>query len=308
MPCVPPVLSPRPRCVRARPLRHERHARSTTHTRAPASPARRDRAACPTLRVRRRRPAPFSLSLALMEGSRRATRPLRAVPAYPRPETRPLTHARGEPSHPHTHARARARSVHSSITHTHTHTPPHARRLRAAAPLWARTAFPGLRRRPLRGTGCEPASSSTLLRTPIAPPRPARVRARDQGRPPLGTAVRPSARRGRRAQVVRRPVQLGDVDLQRILRRLGREMLLDDARRDGDHVLPLPVLDQVERVQRAHNVLHLDRAHLAELLDRDGAAVRLQDAQQHVRPVGAVAHHPQVGERPLRRAHLLLLA
>ena len=79
----------------------------------------------------------------------------------------------------------------------------------------------------------------------------------------------------------------GRVDLQ-VSMVVTAKVLLDDAWRDADTVLPLPILDEVEGLQRRDNIFGTDRGHLRELLDRDRALVRLQDGEEHVRPVRTV--------------------
>ena len=62
--------------------------------------------------------------------------------------------------------------------------------------------------------------------------------------------------------------------------------LLDDLGRRADHVLPLLVLDQVQVLQRADDVIGLDRREVRELLDGDRAVVRRQDLRARARVCG----------------------
>lgn len=73
---------------------------------------------------------------------------------------------------------------------------------------------------------------------------------------------------------------------------------------DRDDVLASPVLDHVERLQRADDVLALDRSHAADFLDGDVAPILLQDLQQDRRPVRPEAQQPQVAQRLLRSPDL----
>ncbi len=70
------------------------------------------------------------------------------------------------------------------------------------------------------------------------------------------------------------------------------EVLLDDLGRDRDDVLALPVLDQIERLQRADDVLRLDGGHLAHVLDRNVAPVLPQYLQQDLRPIAPKTQQP----------------
>ena len=59
--------------------------------------------------------------------------------------------------------------------------------------------------------------------------------------------------------------------------------------------------------ERADDVVRLDGGRLAQVLDAHGALVRREQREQRARPVAAVRHEAEVGEGPLRRAHLVLL-
>jgi len=85
------------------------------------------------------------------------------------------------------------------------------------------------------------------------------------------------------------------------------EMLLDDLWGDRDDVLAFPILDQVQRLKRADDVLRLDGGHLAHILDGDVAAMLAQDLQQHLRPITAEAQQTQIGQGLFRRPHLAFL-
>jgi len=67
------------------------------------------------------------------------------------------------------------------------------------------------------------------------------------------------------------------------------QVLLDDARRDGDDVVALPVFNQRQGVQRVHYVLLLYRRELRDVFDGQIPAVLLQQLQHHARPVAPVA-------------------
>ena len=86
--------------------------------------------------------------------------------------------------------------------------------------------------------------------------------------------------------------------------------------RDGGDVLTLPHLQQSERIQRAHDVVHLHggpRATRHCLVQRrpdvlqTARTVRVSESlHDGVRPVAAVADASEVAERLLWRAHLVL--
>ena len=80
-------------------------------------------------------------------------------------------------------------------------------------------------------------------------------------------------------------------------------MLLHQLRRDADHMLSLPVLDHVHRLQGVHDVRLRDAGHRRQVANADDRLRLAHDLQQHPGPVGAVAELPQVGERLLRRPH-----
>lgn len=52
-------------------------------------------------------------------------------------------------------------------------------------------------------------------------------------------------------------------------------------------MLTLPVLDEVERLEGADDILCLDRSHVAHQPDRQLALVISKEVHQHVRPVTA---------------------
>ena len=89
-----------------------------------------------------------------------------------------------------------------------------------------------------------------------------------------------------------------------------------DFLRNGGNVLPLPHLQETERVQRADDVVHLhggSRATRQRLLPQKpdvlqvARAVRVPEGlHDHVRPVAAIADASEVAERLLRRADLAL--
>mmetsp|Transcript_13517 Transcript_13517/g.42520 ORF Transcript_13517/g.42520 Transcript_13517/m.42520 type:complete len:294 (-) Transcript_13517:608-1489(-) len=100
----------------------------------------------------------------------------------------------------------------------------------------------------------------------------------------------------------RLPGELGRVAAQRGAGRVELEVLVDNLWRDGDDVLPLPVLDQVERLEGRDDVVRGDGGHHRDLLDGEVAAVVAQRLQQDLRPVGAEGEQPEVRERLLGRA------
>jgi len=75
----------------------------------------------------------------------------------------------------------------------------------------------------------------------------------------------------------------------------GFEMLLDQFGGDANYVLPLPVLDQVQRLKRGYDVSLRDTRHMGEVLDRQGAAEVSEDLQEDPGPVAPVAQLTQVG-------------
>lgn len=69
----------------------------------------------------------------------------------------------------------------------------------------------------------------------------------------------------------RRPPETGRVDGDGRPAVLGAlDVLLHQFGSDADHVLPLPVLDHVERLQRADDVVLCDRGHLAANTQKSG--------------------------------------
>lgn len=110
------------------------------------------------------------------------------------------------------------------------------------------------------------------------------------------------------------------------------QVLLHQFGRHADHVLALPVLDHVERLQRADDVTLRDAGHLTgrgrkktrrggvrapekrrrliserrvcvpEVLDGQRSPEVPQDLQQDPRPVAPVAQLPEIRQRLLRRA------
>ena len=70
---------------------------------------------------------------------------------------------------------------------------------------------------------------------------------------------------------------------------LVRDVLLNELRGDADHVLALPVLDEVKGLQRRDDVLGRDAGKLGQRRYRDRATMRVEDVEQHVRPVAPVA-------------------
>ena len=106
--------------------------------------------------------------------------------------------------------------------------------------------------------------------------------------------------------LARVPHEESGVDLERGPLWVEPEMLLNELWRDADHVLPLPVSDQVERLQRRDDVLGLDARLVRQLLDAQRAPKVAQDLEQHARPVRAVAQQAEVGQRLFGAAHLAL--
>lgn len=73
------------------------------------------------------------------------------------------------------------------------------------------------------------------------------------------------------------------------------EAFVDRGARHGDHVLALPVPEEVEGLQGADDVLGLDGRHVADQADRQLSLVVPQDVHQHVRPVAATSSFWVVG-------------
>ena len=69
--------------------------------------------------------------------------------------------------------------------------------------------------------------------------------------------------------------------------RIGPQMLIDNLWRDGDDMLPLPVPDQVEGLQRRNDVVWLYGGARGQVSDRAVALVRAQLLEQHLGPIGA---------------------
>lgn len=78
------------------------------------------------------------------------------------------------------------------------------------------------------------------------------------------------------------------------------EEFVDGGSRNRDHVLPFPVLDEVQRLQRADNVLGLDSGHVAYQPDGQLPLVVTQQVQQHIRPVAAAQHGHIVEKSQIR--------
>mmetsp|Transcript_40405 Transcript_40405/g.94295 ORF Transcript_40405/g.94295 Transcript_40405/m.94295 type:complete len:223 (-) Transcript_40405:154-822(-) len=91
---------------------------------------------------------------------------------------------------------------------------------------------------------------------------------------------------------VGRPVQLGRID-HPIGLRLG-VVRLERLRRDINRVLSPKISDHVESLQSFDDIVGSELGHVGELCDGDVAAVLLQDLEQRVHPVAAVAHETEI--------------
>lgn len=63
------------------------------------------------------------------------------------------------------------------------------------------------------------------------------------------------------------------------------EMLLDDLGSHRDDVLTLPVLDEIQALQRTHDVFSLDGGHLRDVFDREITSVFAKNLEKNLRPV-----------------------
>ncbi len=72
------------------------------------------------------------------------------------------------------------------------------------------------------------------------------------------------------------------------------EVLFNDFRRDRNNMLSLPVLDQAQGLQGADNVFSFDGGHGTDVLDRQIAAMFLQNLEQHFSPVRSEAQQTQI--------------
>merc|ERR1712216_2395 len=76
-------------------------------------------------------------------------------------------------------------------------------------------------------------------------------------------------------------------------------MFLDYLRRDRDDILPLPVFDQVKRLQCGDNIVTSDACDAANMFDRYISPEFSEHIQQHTCPVASEAHLAEVREGPL---------
>ena len=85
------------------------------------------------------------------------------------------------------------------------------------------------------------------------------------------------------------------------------EMVFDHLGRDTDDMLSLPVLDQIERLQRRDDIVRLDGRHVADVLDGKIALVLSQNLQEHASPVTSETQQTKIRERLFWRSDFAFL-
>lgn len=99
------------------------------------------------------------------------------------------------------------------------------------------------------------------------------------------------------------PVQPGRVHFNELALVDQPHVLVYDPCSDSNDVVPLPVLDQVEGLQRCHNVICSDGGDVTDIFDADVGAMYVKRLQNLARPVAAVAHLIPATQLPLNRPY-----